>query len=77
MFLRLLIFIFFCSKVSFFFCRTSSNKAYPLKLGSDILPVYCQLTSLGACGVGGWTLVMKTNGSKVNEFRTLGFAVFR
>ncbi|XP_022786251.1 uncharacterized skeletal organic matrix protein 5-like [Stylophora pistillata] len=41
-----------------------SDKAYPLKLESETIPVYCHLTSLGTCGDGGWTLVMKVNGSK-------------
>ena len=31
-----------------------------------MLPVYCHMTNdLGACGGGGWTLVMKMNGTKV------------
>ena len=31
------------------------------------IPVYCYMTgvNLGACGEGGWTLVMKTDGTKV------------
>jgi len=38
------------------------NKAYPLKEGS----VYCHLNNdIGTCGDGGWTLVMKMDGSKV------------
>ena len=34
------------------------------------IPVYCHMTGadLGACGGGGWTLVMKTNGAKVYLF---------
>ncbi|XP_027059442.1 uncharacterized skeletal organic matrix protein 5-like [Pocillopora damicornis] len=40
------------------------NKAYPLKLGKKILPVYCHMTTLDGCGGGGWTLVMKMDGSK-------------
>ena len=48
------------------FIRTEGNKAYPLKLGSDILPVYCHMTDdLGACGIGGWMMVMKIDGKKV------------
>ncbi|KAL9953491.1 hypothetical protein ACROYT_G040914 [Oculina patagonica] len=44
------------------------NKAYPLKLESSLeLPVYCHMTNdLGACGGGGWTMVMKMDGNKVN-----------
>ena len=35
------------------------------------LPVYCNLdgAGLGDCGAGGWTLVMKTDGSKVHCFK--------
>ncbi|XP_078351548.1 uncharacterized protein LOC144636259 [Oculina patagonica] len=41
------------------------NKAYPLKMGSVILPVFCHMTDdLGDCGGGGWTLVMKIDGQK-------------
>ena len=37
-----------------------------LKLESRVLPVYCHMTNdLGACGGGGWTLVMKIDGSQV------------
>ncbi|KAL9953832.1 hypothetical protein ACROYT_G041302 [Oculina patagonica] len=44
------------------------NKAYPLKLGSDVLPVYCHMTDdLGPCKSGGWTLVMKIDGSKIGQ----------
>ena len=53
--------------INFFFSYSSpSDKAYPLKLGSSSIPVYCHMTSLGACGDGGWTLVMKLDGSKVS-----------
>ncbi|XP_020617315.1 uncharacterized protein LOC110055277 [Orbicella faveolata] len=54
------------------------NKAYPLKLASTTIPVYCHVTDdLGSCGCGGWTLVMKINGSKValenSNYRFLTF----
>ena len=47
--------------------RGKENKAYILKVGSVKIPVYCHMTGvdLGACGGGGWTLVMKTDGTKV------------
>ncbi|XP_020623386.1 uncharacterized skeletal organic matrix protein 5-like [Orbicella faveolata] len=43
------------------------NKAYVLQTDSGKIPVYCHMTShdLGACGGGGWTLVMKNDGHKV------------
>ncbi|XP_078352336.1 putative skeletal organic matrix protein 5 [Oculina patagonica] len=44
---------------------SEGNKAYQLKVGSATIPVYCHMTAdLGACGGGGWTLVMKIDGSK-------------
>ena len=52
-----------------FYCFISGieNKAYILKVGSVKIPVYCHMTSvgLGACGGGGWTLDMTTDGTKV------------
>ena len=35
---------------------------------SGKVPVYCHMTrhELGACGGGGWTLIMKTDGNKVS-----------
>ncbi|XP_078371237.1 putative skeletal organic matrix protein 5 [Oculina patagonica] len=44
------------------YCKV--NKAYPLSVGFAKIPVYCHLTQLGACGDGGWTLVMKIDGTK-------------
>jgi len=43
-----------------------ANKAYMLQTGSGRIPVYCHMTSygIGACGGGGWTMVMKTDGHK-------------
>ena len=37
-----------------------------LMLGSRNIPVYCFMGDFG-CGSGGWTLVMKTDGTKVKE----------
>ena len=47
--------------------RSNENKAYQLKVGTEKIIVYCHLsrTDLGACGAGGWTLVMKIDGTKV------------
>ena len=53
---------------SFFFNFSfSENKAYELNVGSQKIQVYCVLsdTNMGPCGGGGWTLVMKINGTKV------------
>ena len=51
--------------------RGNENKAYILKVGSVKIPVYSHMTSvgLGACGGGGWTLVMKTDSTKVYLLR--------
>jgi len=50
-----------------FIQSVSENKAYKLQFGSQNLPVYCSMDGidLGDCGCGGWTLVMKIDGSKV------------
>ena len=47
--------------------RSSENKAYLLDVGSAKIPVYCHMTKHGldTCGGGGWTLVMKIDGTKV------------
>ena len=56
-------------RINIFFFRSQGNKAYFLQIGPDQkkVPVYCHMTSLGACGGGGWTLVMKTDGAKVKS----------
>ncbi|CAB3985910.1 Hypothetical predicted protein [Paramuricea clavata] len=49
--------------------RSLSNGVYQLR-NTDSLKqyqVYCHMTELSGCGQGGWTLVMKVNGSK-NDF---------
>lgn len=51
------------------FTRSEGNKAYPLKVGSNILSVYCHMNDdLRACGSGGWTLVIKIDGNNVRHF---------
>lgn len=47
--------------------RTRENKAYDLDVGSENIPVYCFMddSGMGTCGGGGWTLVMKIDGTKV------------
>jgi hypothetical protein len=34
---------------------------------SNFTKVYCEMTSLGECTEGGWTLMMKINGSQVKN----------
>ena len=45
---------------------------------SGKVPVYCHMSrhGLGACGGGGWTLVMKTDGNKVSRDNQLFFVNF-
>lgn len=52
------------------YLRSRENKAYTLKTSSGEIPVYCHMTrgEIGRCGGGGWTLVMKINGHKVQWF---------
>ena len=51
----------------YLFIRKLKNKAYLLNVDSKQIPVYCHMEAaeLGACGGGGWTLVMKIDGNKV------------
>ena len=59
------------------FLRSEGNKAYPLTMGSTTIPVYCHVTDdLGPCGGGGWTLVMKIDGSKVRDKQQKLFSDF-
>ncbi|KAL9953706.1 hypothetical protein ACROYT_G041161 [Oculina patagonica] len=46
--------------------KSQGNKAYLLQINSRKVPVFCHMTihGLGACGGGGWTLVMKIDGAK-------------
>ncbi|KAL9953793.1 hypothetical protein ACROYT_G041259 [Oculina patagonica] len=46
--------------------KSQGNRAYFLQMDSGKVPVFCHMTShgLGACGGGGWTLVMKIDGAK-------------
>ncbi|KAL9954497.1 hypothetical protein ACROYT_G042045 [Oculina patagonica] len=46
--------------------RSRGNEAYLLRMDYGSVPVYCHMTSsgAGACGGGGWSLVMKINGEK-------------
>ncbi|XP_074607283.1 putative skeletal organic matrix protein 5 isoform X1 [Acropora palmata] len=53
---------FSCALLSTYERRTKSQ-VYTLMLGSRNIPVYCFMGDFG-CGSGGWTLVMKTDGTK-------------
>ena len=51
--------------------RTAKSQVYTLMLGSRNIPVYCHMGDFG-CGGGGWTPVMKTDGTEVKiEGRSL------
>ena len=59
------------------FLRSEGNKAYLLTMGSTTIPVYCHVSDdLGPCGGGGWTLVMKIDGSKVRDKQQKIFSYF-
>ena len=47
--------------------RYLSNGVYKLKNNDSLeeYQVYCHMTEISGCGSGGWTLVMKIDGSKV------------
>ena len=54
------------TNILFLIISLRENKAYMLQTDIGKIPVYCHMTScFGACGGGGWTLVMKIDGSKV------------
>ena len=42
----------------------SKSEVYTLSFGTERTPVYCHMGNFG-CGDGGWTLAMKTDGTKV------------
>lgn len=50
--------------------RFNESGNYFLNTGSEVIPVYCHMVSDGTgengeCGGGGWTLIMKIDGSRV------------
>ncbi|XP_078381310.1 uncharacterized protein LOC144664059 [Oculina patagonica] len=60
-----------CKDISYASCRdiyrsgkSRGNTAYMLRTDVGKVPVYCHMTSIGTCGSGGWTLVMKIDGHK-------------
>ena len=40
---------------------------FTLMFGSQKIPVYCHMENFG-CGDGGWTLAMKIDGTKVQNY---------
>ena len=54
-----------------FYNRSSENKASLRDVGSAKIPLYCHMTKheLDVCRRGGWTLVMKIDGSKVLKYK--------
>ena len=48
---------------------------YTLMLGARNIPVYCFMGDFG-CGSGGWTIVMKTDGTKVKAGQFAGQFLF-
>ena len=58
------------------FCLTSNSSSksqvFTLKFGLLTVPVYCHMGDFG-CGGGGWTLAMKTDGTKVPTYCSFTF----
>lgn len=53
----------------FLFIRFEGNKVYLLKVGLNILLVYCYMNDdFRVCGSGGWMLVIKIDGNNVCYF---------
>ncbi len=51
----------------FLLFRSLSNGIYNLKDNNSLeqYDVYCHMSEISGCGQGGWTLVMKVDGDKV------------
>ena len=58
-----------------FLQRMTKSQVYTLMLGSRNIPVYCHMGDFG-CGSGGWTPVMKTDGTKVKDGEEICKAIF-
>ena len=54
-------------RFSFVMFRYLSNGVYQLRNNAshEEYQVYCHMTKIPKCGLGGWTLVMKLDGNKV------------
>ena len=63
---------FISQKLKYRIFRLSySNKGsgvYQISVGNNkVINVYCQMTSVSSCSGGGWTMVMKIDGSSVSQ----------
>ena len=56
--------------LKFFSIRLTTSRVYTLKFDSDEFSVYCHMGVFG-CGDGGWTPVMKIDGTKVQVFQLI------
>jgi len=55
------------NRMIFLLPRSTKSQVFPLKFGSQKIPVYCHMGNFG-CGDGGWTLAMKIDGNKVRNY---------
>ena len=56
--------------------RSTKSQVYTLIFGSETIPVYCHMGNFG-CGDGGWTPVMKIDGTKVKFILVFTSLLFR
>ena len=58
----------FRHKYNILLYRSLTNGKYTLQNNVTLeqYEVYCHMDEISECGTGGWTLVMKVNGNKVN-----------
>ncbi|XP_027058714.1 uncharacterized protein LOC113685401 [Pocillopora damicornis] len=59
-----------CKEIYDYNISLNGNRDYLLNIGSEMIPVYCHMDNNGLgengeCEGGGWTLVMKTDGTKM------------
>ena len=62
-------YIFTCIGNWFRFDSEAKSGVYKIEAETktNYTKVYCEMTSLGECASGGWTMMMKINGSQVNH----------
>ena len=51
--------------------RSFGNGVYNLTNSLEQYQVYCHMTEIPGCGHGGWTLVMKIDGTKVSGIQDI------